>query len=166
MHIRCCVSSEKITFAVDFFSSIFLITRLFVSPLFQCGREKILEHNPSFDTNIYIWMKMTTSRQLKRCWTLHSNTDIDPYNTVCEWYFIVPTLRDSGSRTLKLIRLSVTKTLTWLTSFEILKITHWYLALMILVTSPFNWHHALTFDLPPRSKLLPGAGTTILRIYE
>ena len=28
-------------------------------------------------------------------------------------------------------------------------IEHWYLACMILVTSPFNWHHAvtLTFDL-------------------
>ena len=45
--------------------------------------------------------------------------------------------------------LSVTKTLTWLISFEILMIEHWYLACTILVTSPFNWYYAvtLTFDL-------------------
>ena len=38
-----------------------------------------------------------------------------------------------------------------LISSEVLMIEHWYLACMILVTSPFNWHHAvtmtLTFDL-------------------
>ena len=49
------------------------------------------------------------------------------------------------------VRLSVTKTLTWLISSEVLKIEHWYLACMVLVTNPFNWHHAvtltLTFDL-------------------
>ena len=32
---------------------------------------------------------------------------------------------------------SVTKTLTWLISSEVLMIEHWYLACMILVTSPF-----------------------------
>ena len=39
--------------------------------------------------------------------------------------------------------------LTWLISSKVLKIEHWYLAFMILVTSPFNWHHdvTLTFDL-------------------
>ena len=43
----------------------------------------------------------------------------------------------------------VTKTLTWLISFELLMIEHLYLACMILVTSPFYWYHAvtLTFDL-------------------
>ena len=45
--------------------------------------------------------------------------------------------------------LSVTKTLTWLISSEVLMIEHWYLTCMILVIGPFNWHHAvtLTFDL-------------------
>ena len=72
------------------------------------------------------------------------------------------------------VRLSVTKTLTWLISSEVFMIEHWYLACMILVTSPFYWYHAatLTFDLlqeqdkssdieqqPPfgvKSNLLPG----------
>ena len=47
------------------------------------------------------------------------------------------------------VRLSVTKTLTWLISSEVLMIEHWYLACMILVTSPFYRYHAmtLTFDL-------------------
>ena len=47
------------------------------------------------------------------------------------------------------VRLSVTKTLTWLISSEVLKIEHWYLACMILVTSPFKWCRpvTLTFDL-------------------
>ena len=37
----------------------------------------------------------------------------------------------------------------WLISSEVLMIEHWYLACMILVTSPFYWYHAvtLTFDL-------------------
>ena len=45
--------------------------------------------------------------------------------------------------------LSVTKTLTWLISSEVLMIERWYLACMIIETSPFNWHHSvtLTFDL-------------------
>ena len=69
-------------------------------------------------------------------------------------FLIVPRLsRKRG--TLKLIRLSVrlslcmsvTKTLTWLISFDLLKIEHCYLACMILVTRFFNWHHAMTFDL-------------------
>ena len=46
---------------------------------------------------------------------------------------------------------SVTKTLTWLISSEVLMIEQWYLVCMILGSSPFNWHHAvtltLTFDL-------------------
>ena len=42
------------------------------------------------------------------------------------------------------IRLSVTKTLTWLISSEVLKIEHWCLACMVLVTSPFNCHNAVT----------------------
>ena len=47
------------------------------------------------------------------------------------------------------VSLSVTKTLTWLISSEVLMIEHWYLAYMILVTSPFYSYHAvtLTFDL-------------------
>ena len=47
------------------------------------------------------------------------------------------------------VRLSVTKTLTWLISSEVLMIEHWYLACMILVTSPFYWCNAVTlnFDL-------------------
>ena len=46
------------------------------------------------------------------------------------------------------VRLSQ-KLLTWLISSEVLVIEHWYLACMILVTSPFQWYHAvaLTFDL-------------------
>ena len=45
--------------------------------------------------------------------------------------------------------LSVTKTLTPFVSSEVLLIQHWYLACMILVTSPFYWYHvvALTFDI-------------------
>ena len=45
---------------------------------------------------------------------------------------------------------SVTKTLTWLIFSEVLMIEHkWYLACMILVTSPLYWNYAvtLTFDL-------------------
>ena len=47
------------------------------------------------------------------------------------------------------------KTLTWLISSEVLMIEHWYLACMILVTNPFNLHHAVTLS---RSKLLLGGG--------
>ena len=57
---------------------------------------------------------------------------------------------ESGG-TLKLIRPSVTKTLTWLIYSEVLMIEHWYLACMIRVTSPLYWYHAviltLSFDL-------------------
>ena len=78
------------------------------------------------------------------------------------------------------VHLSVTKTLTWLISSEVLMIEHWYLACMILVTGPFYWYHAVTLtfdqlqgqicllipcgdldlDLWPtsRSNLLPGGG--------
>ena len=69
-----------------------------------------------------------------------------------------PAFRESGGHLKKThssvclsVRPSVTKTLTLLISSEVLMIEHWYLACMILVTSPFNWHHAvtltLTFDL-------------------
>ena len=37
-------------------------------------------------------------------------------------------------------------------------IEHWYLACMILVTSPFDWHHILTFNLISRSNLLRRGG--------
>ena len=40
---------------------------------------------------------------------------------------------------------------------------HRYLACMILVTSPFNWHHALTFDLL-HGQSCCRVGTTILWI--
>ena len=44
------------------------------------------------------------------------------------------------------VRLSVTKTLTWLISSVVLMIEHWYLACIILVTfNPFDGHHAVTF---------------------
>ena len=59
--------------------------------------------------------------------------------------------------------LSVTKTLTWFISSEILMMEHWYLACMILVTSPFNLHHALTLTYF-KVKVVAGRGTTILRI--
>ena len=70
------------------------------------------------------------------------------------WDLVVPRL-SRKRRTLKLIRPSVrqsvspsvTKTLTWLISFEVLMIEHWYLACMNLVTSPFYWYHAVTFTL-------------------
>ena len=45
------------------------------------------------------------------------------------------------------IRLSVTKTLTWFISSEVLMIEHWYLACMILVTSPLHWYYAVTLSL-------------------
>ena len=56
---------------------------------------------------------------------------------------------------------SVTKTLTFLICSEVLMIEHWYLACMILVTSPFNWHHAWTYF---KVKVVAGQGTTILWI--
>ena len=59
--------------------------------------------------------------------------------------------------------LSVTKTLTWLISYEVSVIEHWYLACKILVTSPFNWHHAVTLTYF-KVKVVAGRGTTILRI--
>ena len=81
------------------------------------------------------------------------------YMTSCESFSVIkivltycpPPFAKAGE--LNLIRpsvpLSVTKTLTWLISSEVLMIEHWYLACMILVTGPFNWHHivTLTFDL-------------------
>ena len=72
-------------------------------------------------------------------------------NVVSFFLLNCPSIRKRG--TLKLIRQSVcpsvTKTLTLLISSEVLMIEHWYLTCMILVTRPFNWHHAvtLTFDL-------------------
>ena len=91
------------------------------------------------------------------------------------WHFLSPRLlRKRG--TLKLIRssvclslcLSVTKTLSWLISSKVLTIEHWYLACMILVTGPFNWHHAvtLTFDLDLyfKVKVVAEQGSTILWI--
>ena len=63
------------------------------------------------------------------------------------------------------VRLSVTKTLTWLISSEVLMIQHWYLAGMIFVTSPFIWHHAMTLTLTYfKVKVVAGRGTTILWI--
>ena len=55
----------------------------------------------------------------------------------------------SGGHENSFVHPSVTKTLTWLISSEVLMIEHWYLACMILLTSPFYWYHAftLTFDL-------------------
>ena len=65
---------------------------------------------------------------------------------------VPPSVRPSVRPSLRPpVPLSVTKTLTWLISSEVLMIEHWYLACMILVTGPFNWHHVvtltLTFDL-------------------
>ena len=42
------------------------------------------------------------------------------------------------------MRLSVTKCLNWLLPSEVLLIEHLYFACMILVTSPFNFDHAIT----------------------
>ena len=62
------------------------------------------------------------------------------------------------------VRLSVTKAWTWLISSEVL-IEHWYLACMILVTSPFNLHHAMTLTLTYfKVKVVAGRGTTIFQI--
>ena len=60
---------------------------------------------------------------------------------------------------------SVTKTLTWLISSEVLKKEHWYLACMVLklVTSTFNLHHAVTLNFF-KVKFVAARGTTILRI--
>ena len=44
------------------------------------------------------------------------------------------------------VRLSVCHK-NWLISSEVLMIEHWYLACMILVTSPFYWYHAVTLTL-------------------
>ena len=44
-------------------------------------------------------------------------------------------------------------------------IEHWYLACMVLVTNPFNWHHAVTLTLTHlKVKDVAGRGTKILRI--
>ena len=51
--------------------------------------------------------------------------------------FVVPCLSQN-------VHPSVPKTLTWLLSSGILMIEHWYLACIILVTSPFYWYHAVT----------------------
>ena len=77
--------------------------------------------------------------------------------------------------TLKLIRLSVrlsvfpsvTNTLTWLISSEVLMIDHWYLACFILVTSPSicNMRWPLPWPLTYfKVKFVSGRGTTILRV--
>ena len=63
-----------------------------------------------------------------------------------------PAFRESGGHWNSFVRLSVRlsqKTLTWLISFEVLMIEHWYLACMVIVTNPFYWYHAvtLTFNL-------------------
>ena len=78
----------------------------------------------------------------------------------CMWLghisFLPPAFRESGnikthsSVCLFLcpsVRLSVTKTLTWFISSEVLMIEHWYLACMINVTNPFYWYHAVTLTL-------------------
>ena len=56
---------------------------------------------------------------------------------------------------------SVTKTLTLLISSEVLMIEHWHLACMILMTSPFNWHHAVTLTFTFYSFLLKFGCTKI-----
>ena len=64
--------------------------------------------------------------------------------------FVSPPFAKAGDiKTHSSVRLFVTKTLIWLISSKVLMIEHWYLACMIFVTSPFNWHRAvtLTFDL-------------------
>ena len=73
--------------------------------------------------------------------------------------FVLGFLRKRG--TLKLIRLSVTKT-------EVLMIEHWYLAYMILVTSPFIWHHAITSALTLiyfKVKVVAGRGPQFLLVF-
>ena len=63
----------------------------------------------------------------------------------------------------KLVRLSATKILTWLISSEVLTKEHCYLACTILVTNPFNWHHAMTLTCY-KVKFVATQGTTILWI--
>ena len=62
---------------------------------------------------------------------------------------------------------SVTQTLTWLISFEVLMIEHLYLELMILVISDFSLHYCvtltLTFNLLQTSKLVAAQVNTDLQ---
>ena len=80
--------------------------------------------------------------------------------------FVVPhALAEAGDITL--IRLSVTKTLTCLISFEVIMIKHWFFKCMILnCDKPFQLAPCcdLCFDLLP-SKFVAARGTTILRIF-
>ena len=63
------------------------------------------------------------------------------------------------------VRLSVTKTLTWLISSEVLMIKHWYLSCIIFMISPFYWYHAVTLTLTYfKDKLVAEWRTKILRI--
>ena len=58
---------------------------------------------------------------------------------------------------------SVTKTLTWLISSEVLMMENWYLTCILLVTCPFNLHHAGTLTLTYFIvKVVAGWGITIL----
>ena len=72
------------------------------------------------------------------------------FTKINEVDLLSPAFRESEDiKTHSSVPLFVTKTLTWLISSEVLMIEHLYLACMILVTSPFKWHHVvtLTFDL-------------------
>ena len=64
-------------------------------------------------------------------------------------YCTPPFAKAGDIKTHSSVCLSVTKTLTWLITSEVFMIEHWYLACMIIVTSPFYLYHVvtLTFDL-------------------
>ena len=64
------------------------------------------------------------------------------------FFFVPHALAKVGdTKTYASVCLSVTKTWTRLISSEVWMIEHYYLACIVLVTSPFNWHHAVTFNL-------------------
>ena len=101
----------------------------------------------------YVWEHIF-SLYYWNSWWMFMKLGRDEVLMVPHIYFCPPPFAKAGdiktrSSVPLFVRLSVMKTLTWLISFEVLMIGHWYLAWMILVSNPFNWHHAvtLTFDI-------------------
>ena len=100
------------------------------------NRQKQDNHGTEVKYGCYYW-------QMHYCTFTYLNLSRGHWNrislSVC-CSFLSPTFCKSRG-TLKLIRmslcLSVTKTWTWLISFEVLMIEHWYLICMIIVTYPF-----------------------------
>ena len=88
------------------------------------------------------------------------------WGRIKNWANCPPPFAKAGdNKTNSSVCMSVTKTLTWFKSSEILMTEHWYLACMILVTSPYNLHHAVTLTLVYfKVKVVARRGTTILQI--